>query len=421
MSMKLFDVVSVEEQNEVVETTMDVLEVVAMEDMDHDVSIVAGVIGGQIAAMESSLEVADMLDAKIAIEEAIVEAGTATQGIALMALSSLQNTASLIGMNPDKFAISNESMEANPTTALKVSVESAKETFKAIIEKIKAFFSKVWSNIKKMSGKLLLMVVNYEKTFKSLEEKASKLGAIKEGEDGKLSESQQVKLVNKDFAGTVAVEDGLTVLKMAEANYAQTIGTFFKTNGDLKDGDLKVSTPVDSTKFVAEITKSYDSVPEIKGIDTIILSRIDGDTIKGEVIKVEHVAKPAHVVVNFVPFSAKAKKDVVTAEAKKVTVLDVAAIKAVITSGAKEAGETKNITAAVDGLLKAAEAALGEAKESAVEADKAALDKAHGSNLSRLSTSALRHASGILLGHIASMKNKASVAQIHMSKYQVAK
>ena len=416
MSFKLFDVVSVEERNDVVETTMDVLEVVAMEDADHDVSIVANEINGQIAAMESSLEVADSLDAKIAVEEVIVEAGTATQGIAQMAMVSLQTTAALVGMDPSKFAISNESMEANPTTALKVSLESAKETFKAIIEKIKAFFSKVWSNIKKMSGKLLLMVTNYEKTFKSLEEKAGKLGAIKEGEDGKLSESQQTKLAMKEFAkvtGAVANDAEVNVEKMAGFDMIDTIA---KTVGDGSGDWSKVPSSRDVTAFIEKAKKSYDGIPEIKADDKVIISRFDGNTIKGEIFTYEVKDAPKHSVINFKSFTATGKKDVAKTEGKKIEVMSVADIKILIGEGSTAAGKAKTITNDVDNTLKSIEAALGKAKESTVEAD-----KAHGTNLSRLSTAGLRHTSAILLGYIAGMKNKASIAQIYMSKYQVAK
>lgn len=427
MSMKLFDVASMEDYTPGFETKVDIIDVVAMGDRAYDLDLASNEVTGLIHAMESSVEAADMLANQIAIEESILDAGNATYGIAQLATISLQNTAALVGINPERFAISNESMEANPTTALRVSVESANETFKAIVEKIKAFFSRVWSSIKKMTGNLMLAVTDYEKKFKALSEKVDNLkDEKKEGVKDNFTEAEGKKVVLKNFAGAIK-PDVIGQFELVTKNdIFDTIGSYFGTN-DVSKGIPQIATPTGAKMFLGAMANAYNGIPSIM-VDNgaLIVSRTDGDRIKGELIKTSDIELRdggKYSKIEITSFSATAKKEVVDSKSKSVKIHTIAEIKKLIEIGSDLAKAKKEIVDNVDGVLKKVEAALGKAKEATGSdtdkaADKAMLDKAHGTNLSRLSTGALRHSSDILLGYVANMKNLAYVAQLAMSKYK---
>ncbi len=427
MSMKLFDVVSIEDYTPA-EVMMDITEVIGMEDADNDVALMANEIETGINSMEASAEAADMLAAQIAVEEAILDAGTATYGIAQLANVSLQNTAALVGINPERFAISNESMESNPTTALRVSVESAKETFNAIIEKIKAFFSRMWSKMKKMYVKLALTFTNYEKKFVALQKSADELtGDFKEGVSGKFSDSEGKKIASKftmeliTNGGKLAIADlnkkyGSEALK-ASATYIKDLISVMETS---KSGDISKQEEV--TKTLAALSTSYDGMPAAAANTDIAIidARKDGTTISGVKVTVDikDIGKNQYSMLKFTPFKATAKKDLVEKYAKDIPVLKLDEIKALVGNGLSLAKKKEEFVKYADDILSNTDKAISKKPKAKEDADQDRLDSLYASSLTSVNTGALRFSSNMLLGYLGTLKNYAFLVQVSMSKYK---
>ena len=427
MSMKLFDVVSIEEYSPA-ETTMSIEDVIGMEDADNDVTLIASQIETGINSMEASAEAAGMLEAQIAVEEAILDAGTATYGIAQLANVSLQNTAALVGINPERFAISNESMESNPTTALRVSVESAKETFNAIIEKIKAFFSRMWSKMKKMYVKLALTFTNYEKKFAALQKAADELsGDFKEGVSGKFSDSEGKKIANKiayeliSNNGKLSVPDlnkkyGAETFK-SKATYVKDLIAVMETS---KSGDL--SKQKDVTNALIDLSTTYDGVPAPDANSDIALidCRNDGTSISGVrvTVDIKDIGKNQYSMLKFSAFKAVAKKDLVEKYAKDIPVLKIDEIKALIVNGHSLAKKKDEFVKYADDILSNTDKAISKKPKAKEDADQDRLDSLYASSLTSVNTNALRFSSNMLMGYLGTLKNFAYLAQVSMSKYK---
>lgn len=430
MSFKLFDVVSMEEQTEGLESTVEIVDLVAMEDADHDVEIIAGQINGHISAMEASVEAANILETKIAVEEAILDAGTATMGIAQLSVMSLQSTAALVGLNPEKYAISNESMEANPTTSLRVSIESAKETFKAIIEKIKAFFSKMWSKIKTMAAKIMLSITNFDKKFKALGLSADKLtDKLKDGVKDTYTEAEGKKIAHK-FYSIMLNEGGKLVTTAVDKKYGKEI---FKNSAsfvaDVVEG-LEVFKAEDAVKSyktaegLDSLQKVYDGVPSgIVGANNVAISRVDGSTFKGILVMVDEteIGENKYPKVTMRSFSATGKKDILDKYSKDIKVLSVADIKNICGEGAALSKAKEDFKGYSESVLSKTDKAIGKTPKSKKEGEQDRLNALYASSLSSINVSALRFSSDLLLGYVATLKNLAYLAQVSMSKYEVKK
>jgi len=210
MNTKLFGAISLEEAAFAAEP-ITIETVMSIEDLETDVTIAAETVSADLEMINSAMEVSDAMDAQIAVESAILATGVVPVGVAQMAAVSLQNNAKMLGMDATAVAISAESIEQSPTTALKVALEEKEGTFALIIKKIKEMFSKLWSNVKKLAAKELAFIGGYKKKFEALAKAADELDKLKEGDKGELTKSECRK-IGKKFYNTMAVNnDKLTV------------------------------------------------------------------------------------------------------------------------------------------------------------------------------------------------------------------
>lgn len=428
MSFKLFDNIGIEDLNENIDTNVDMLDVIAMENDQFEADLVAGQIATGIASMENAIEVAGTLEAKITIEEAIVTAGTATAGIAQLAMVTLQNTAASVGMDANAFAISNESIESNPTTALKVSVESAKETFDKIIKQIKEFFSRMWSKIKKLAAKLMLVIGNFEKKFASLKKAADEITSdLKDGVKDKYTESEGKSIANKLFR---ALSEDNGALKVGELTKKQAKEVVAKKTTYVKDliavletakeGDLSKQTDV--TMEITDLNQSYDGLPSaLTNTDLALVgARFDGTTVSGFKVTadVKEIGKNQYTMVKFTSFRGTAKKDLVAKYAKDISVLKVDEIKTLVAAGASLATQKETLVKYADEILSTTDKAIAKKPKAKEEADQDRLDSLYASTLSTVNTNALKFSSDLLLGYVAGLRNMAWLAQISIAKYK---
>ena len=431
---KLFTQVSLEEKAVAAATPLDMVEVVAMEDAQNDVVIAAESVRADIQMIESAQEVSVILQDQIAVEERALEAGNVTAGVAAMAAASLQANAKLLGMDPATVAISNESIEQSPTTALKVSLEAAKDTFKKVIDHIKAFVSKVWSKLKKLGAKILLTVTNYEKKFEKLQEETGKLGKdLKEGAKDKFDEGISKKLAHKFYRNMVLNSGSINVASLATvpSDRAAELGSTIigaigtdKTAADIKKGKSSIKATM------TNLDKQYDGVPSsILSDDSsiILFSRYDGITVKGMTITHETVETKSSgnidkLTCNYI--SGSAKKDVLKKHSKDVSVLSISDIEAVIAAGLTLAKAKDDVVKTTDNIISDTEKATNglkvDAKGDSKDADEKKIEGVYGSMMTAVNTNVLKFSSDALLGYAATLSNIAYLAQINMKQYKSA-
>lgn len=384
--------------------------------------------------IESAQEVSVILQDQIAVEERALEAGNVTAGVAAMAAASLQANAKLLGMDPATVAISNESIEQSPTTALKVSLEAAKDTFKKVIDHIKAFVSKVWSKLKKLGAKILLTVTNYEKKFEKLQEETGKLGKdLKEGAKDKFDEGISKKLAHKFYRNMVLNSGSINVASLATvpSDRAAELGSTIigaigtdKTAADIKKGKSSIKATM------TNLDKQYDGVPSsILSDDSsiILFSRYDGITVKGMTITHETVETKSSgnidkLTCNYI--SGSAKKDVLKKHSKDVSVLSISDIEAVIAAGLTLAKAKDDVVKTTDNIISDTEKATNglkvDAKGDSKDADEKKIEGVYGSMMTAVNTNVLKFSSDALLGYAATLSNIAYLAQINMKQYKSA-
>jgi len=431
MQNKLFGAISLEEAAIAANEPLTVETVIAMEENAEEVAVEAEGIAQDIQMMDAALEVAGNIQTQVAVEEAVLASGNVTAGIAQLAAANLQANAVMLGMDPEQVKISAESIEQSPQTALKVSVEDAKETFKKIIDKIKQFFSKVWSSIKKLGGKIMLMVTDYEKKFKKLGEKLDGLSSDKkDGVKDTFSEKESKKIAGKFFRAMAL--DGGGLGKVVDGIQAAGSRDVVPTVKDYVSTDKGVSAVAKTAKAakseLTNLSKHYDGIPSsIASDDTAaVVSRSDGTTYKAVTFKAEEVAlrtgKMVKITCNYM--TGAAKKDLLKKYSKDVKIPDTSAIKAIIDAGEVLGKDAKDFVKKVDSVLDETDKAVKDLKIDAQgsdkdkEADEKTIENTYKTMVGALSTNVLKYGSDSLLGYVAVMKNAAYLADVSMSKYK---
>jgi len=417
MNTKLFGAISLEEAALGNAESITIETVMSIEDLETDVIIAAEAVNSDLQMIDSALEVADAMDTQIAVESAILAAGEVPVGVAQMAAVSLQNNATMLGMDISTVAISAESIEQSPTTALKVALEEKESTFKLIIKKIKEMFSKLWSNIKKLAAKALAFVSGYEKKFNALAKAAAELGELKK--DAKISDGENKKIANK-FYFTMAGEKKIKVSTIT-ADVAK-VGI----NADSLTKDMKAI--IEATKKNGKLTKATNDTikdlslhykvneNDVTGTGrNCAMARIDGTTVKMVVFSKADDGKS--LTCNYMTIPADKDKLKKVVELKN-DILSKDDIKSLINVGkSKATTELKDIDKSNESTLKEIDAAIKGSKETE---DKEA-DAARARALNSISVNVLKFTSDTMLGHLAVMKNISYLASLNMSKYEKKK
>lgn len=421
---KLFDTVSVEDLDmSTGSADMNVTDVIVMEDNTAEVSAIAAEINSDIAMIENAQEVTAGMESRIALEEKILEAGSVSVGAAQIATFSLEANALALGIDPQSVSISAESIEQAPDTALKVSVESAKDTVKKVIEKIKAFISKMWSKLKKMAAKIMTSVTDFEKKFKALEEKAGKLGELKKDDAGKISESEGKKITKLFYERLAIGAKGISDINFTDlAKTTQATSSTEAIEKVLKDlGEKGVVTGAfkaigENKDLIKNLANAYDGIPSSEEVSAgqIVFSRKDGSTVKAMIFtgSIEKVDDKEVEKVTTVYVTGSAKKGAIDKLGKDVLTLKVDEIVKAIEAGKDLAKGYKAFAESVDDVLKATEDKIKALKPDDKENEMSA------KVMSGISANVIKFGSDSLLGYIGTMRNLSTLANINIGKYE---
>ena len=429
MSVKLFEVIDREEKANKGTMDLGIESIVDMDDALHDVNIAAESVRTNIIAMDSAVEMTGIMAETIAMEERVLAAGEITPGIAALANQSMIATAQLLGMDAASVAVSNESIDASPETALRVSVESMKEKFDDVIKKIKAFFSRVASQIKKMAAKAVLAVVNYEKKFEKLAEKHAELSKeLKDSSKSEYSDKEAGKIVKK-FFGEFASNSGKLVI--SKYSKGTVVKAYDALSGNVKSIAKREPLALNTSNLSNELiglSTMYDGLPSgiINEKYTQVVSRNDGTTIKAIILGDEEVELKSGDKIYKVTCTyatGTAKKDLLTKYAKKLKLLSYSDVSVVIDNGVAIAKESKDVVKKIDEIVSDTEKVIKDAKHDAKpgddkEADQKKIDSVQASTISSLSTNVLKFSSDAILGYLAILMNTTYLANVSMSKYK---
>ena len=120
-------------------------------------------------------------------------------------------------------------------------------------------------------------------------------------------------------------------------------------------------------------------------------------------------------------FSATGKKDILDKYSKDIKVLSIADIKNICEEGAALSKAKEDFKGYSESVLTKTDKAIGKTPKSKKEGEQDRLNALYASSLSSVNVSALRYASDMLLGYVATLKNLAYLAQVSMAKYEVKK
>lgn len=191
------------------EGAMDVAEVVESDAVNDEINEEAVELQEDQAAMEDAMDIADELQETVDEGEELLETPEEVdETAAVIAQEHLKTCMRLLGAD-DMIAIpSRESTKESPVTALRLSIEGAKEFIDKIIESIKLMWGKLKNGIKKLWVKIVVMMNRSAAAAEALKKKLANL----DDSEAKFDEAQEKAAVGQ--VGILAYAEG-TDLKAA--------------------------------------------------------------------------------------------------------------------------------------------------------------------------------------------------------------
>lgn len=195
-----------------------------------------------IAMVDGAIAVAAGIEAAVATESDIMAAGQVNAGVAQLVLGAHLQFAEKLGIESDIAGVSTESVEANPTQVVAMSIEEKSEIFTKIMDKVKEIWAKLVAKLRAIGLKIIMAVGNYEKQVASLVEKKKTLSiSVKDGME-EYSEDELLGLAGVNYL----------LAKAAISGGANEAGAFAKALVDVKMNTASIST-------LAGSLKSFDS------------------------------------------------------------------------------------------------------------------------------------------------------------------
>ena len=154
-----------------------IVEEIAAEEAYADALAIESEIVAGVAAMSQAQVAADRVEAQVS-HESMLLANPEQINVGCVALSqeALATTALLLGADASVLApsVSQEAAEANPVSAMQISIENDKNFLTKVIDSIKAIFRKVMNAAKKLYVKLVVAMDGTAKKAKKLKKHIEK-------------------------------------------------------------------------------------------------------------------------------------------------------------------------------------------------------------------------------------------------------
>jgi hypothetical protein len=238
------------------EGEMIVEEVVEGDTAADEVNEVVAELQEDQASMEDAMEVGDELQESIDENEELLETPEAVDETAVVvAQEHLKTCMRVLGVDTAEVMVpSRESAKESPVTAMRLSVESAKEWLARIWESIKAIFAKMVNGMKKLWVKLVMVANRSEKSAAALKAKLTEY----DDKDAKFDEGAAKSAVN--LVGIIAFANGNTI---SGTNAAPVLGEVLKSASDVKT----YKATLDAMKAILEAKDGAAVDAAVKGID----------------------------------------------------------------------------------------------------------------------------------------------------------
>lgn len=263
MSFKLFDVISVEENNTIEDFKISASEYLANEELSLVTMEAMEEVEKLNAMVEDAEFVIGSLTNQVAIESKMddkVDANTV-----LLSLESLTVVNRILGTTSKENIMSLESIEEFPGKALSISIEEKESLIKRIIASIKVIIAKVIMAIKKISVKVSLMFDNSVKKAQALKQEINASAPVDSSES-----SAKLEKIGGDFSilGLAGTSNDISADKIVGLS---------KVYGYLGDSTTLATDLVKNiSSAISKLTISDVENKNFKAIENIVTEYIDG-------------------------------------------------------------------------------------------------------------------------------------------------